>query len=380
MKSNLLYVVVAAGVTVLSMHAPQAHAQQTVSIGVAAPLTGASARAGKDIENGAKLAVEEINAKGLVIAGSKVLLRLEAEDDAGDPRTATQLAQKLVDNHVVAIVGHLNSGTSIPASKIYSDAGIVQISPSATAPKYTLQGFKTTYRVVSTDAQQGPALARYAANTLKVRRIAVIDDTTAYGQGLADEFTKQAKTLGMTILSRDATSPNALDFRGLLTKIKGEQPDAMMYGGMDFTVGPFARQAAQLGIKAKVLAGDGVCGEQLSNTAGSATDHIICSEAGSGIEKMPGGAAFETRFAARFHEPIQVYAPYAYDAVYVIVDAMKRANSYDPSRILAAMPATNHDGVIGNIQFDQHGDLKNGVISIYQYRSGKKTLVDVVRM
>jgi branched-chain amino acid transport system substrate-binding protein len=218
------------------------------------------------------------------------------------------------------------------------------------------------------------------ANTLKVRRVAVIDDTTAYGQGLADEFTKQARSLGITILSRDATSPNALDFRGLLTKIKGEQPDAMMYGGMDFTVGPFAKQAEQLNINAKVLAGDGACGEQLSVTAGRATDRIICSEAGLGLQKMPGGAAFEKRFEARFHEPIQIYAPYAYDAVYLIAEAIKRANSIDRAHIVAAMPATNYNGVIGNVQFDQHGDLKNGVISIYQYRSGKKTLVDVVGM
>jgi len=380
MKKIPLFVVLTASTAVLSMNTTHAFAQQTVLIGFAAPLTGASARAGKDLENGARLAVEEINAKGLVIGGNKVALQLESQDDAGDPRTATQAAQKLVDDHVVAVVGHLNSGTSIPASKIYSDAGVVEISPSATAPQYTLQGFKTAYRVVSTDAQQGPALAKYAANTLKVRRVAVIDDTTAYGQGLADEFTKQARSLGITILSRDATSPNALDFRGLLTKIKGEQPDAMMYGGMDFTVGPFAKQAEQLNINAKVLAGDGACGEQLSVTAGRATDRIICSEAGLGLQKMPGGAAFEKRFEARFHEPIQIYAPYAYDAVYLIEEAIKRANSIDPAHIVAAMPATNYNGVIGNVQFDQHGDLKNGVISIYQYRSGKKTLVDVVGM
>lgn len=377
---NIIFCRAALASAVLSLCVTGVHAEQIVRIGFVAPLTGGSARAGKDQENGARLAVDEINAKGLVVGGNRYKLELEAQDDAGDPRTATQVAQKLVDDHVVAVVGHLNSGTSIPASKIYSDAGIVQISPSATAPLYTQQGFKTTYRVVATDAQQGPALARYAANVMKAKRVAVIDDTTAYGQGLADEFTKEAKALGMTVLSRDATSTTALDFRGLLTKLKGEQPDVMMYGGMDFTVGPFAKQAASLNIPAKVLAGDGVCGEDLSRVAGSATDHIVCSEAGAGLEKMPGGAAFSQRFEQRFHNPVQIYAPYAYDAIYVIVDAMKRSGSTDAARVLAAMPSTNFNGVIGNVQFDVRGDLKNGVISIYQYRGGKKTLVDLMHM
>ncbi len=367
-------------VAALALHPGAASAEQVVRIGFAAPLTGGSARAGKDQENGAQLAVEEINAKGLTIGGNKVVLQLDPQDDAGDPRTATQVAQKLVDNHAVAVVGHLNSGTSIPASKIYSDAGIVQISPSATSPLYTQQGFKTAYRVVATDAQQGPALAKYAASAMKVKRVAVIDDTTAYGQGLADEFAKEAKALGIEVVSRDATSPNALDFRGLLTKIKGEHPDALMYGGMDFTVGPFTKQAIGLNIKAKVLSGDGVCGEDLSRVAGTATDQIVCSEAGVGLEKMPGGEAFSKRFEQRFHNAVQIYAPYAYDAVYVIVDAMKRAGSTDPASILAAMPKTNFDGVIGNVRFDSHGDLRDGVISIYQYRSGKKTLVDLIKM
>jgi branched-chain amino acid transport system substrate-binding protein len=149
------------------------------------------------------------------------------------------------------VVGHLNSGTSIPASKIYSDAGIVQISPSATNPVYTQQGFKTTYRVVATDAQQGPALANYASKDLKVKSVAIVDDSTAYGQGLANEFEKTAKSLGMNVMSHDATNDKAVDFRAILTKIKGENPDAIMYGGMDATGGPFAKQAKQLGLRAR---------------------------------------------------------------------------------------------------------------------------------
>ncbi|WP_372450281.1 branched-chain amino acid ABC transporter substrate-binding protein [Paraburkholderia aspalathi] len=364
----------------LSTHITSVFADQVVRIGFVAPLTGGSAYAGKDSENGARLAVDEINSKGLVLGGGKVTLLLDSQDDANDPRTATQVAQKLIDDHVAAVIGHGTSGTSIPASKIYSDAGIVQLSPSATNPQYTLQGFKTTYRVVATDAQQGPALAVYASGALKVKRVAVVDDASAYGQGLADEFVKKVKSLGVTVVSRDTTSDKTIDFRAILTKIKGQTPDAIMYGGMDATVGPFAKQAGQLGIKAKILAGDGACTAQLASLAAAAADNVVCSEPGLGLEKMPGGVAFEKKYETRFHEPIQIYAPFSYDAVYIIVEAMKRANSTDPAKIVAAMPLTDYHGVIGETQFDGHGDLKHGAISVYTYRSGKKVLIDALKM
>jgi len=368
------------GSSLMIFGASQALADQVVKIGHVAPLTGEIAHLGKDNENGARLAIEEINKKGLTIGGQKITLELDAQDDAADPRQATQVAQKLVDDHVVAVVGHLNSGTSIPASKIYSDAGIVQISPSATNPTYTLQGFKTTYRVVATDAQQGPALANYASKGLKAKSVAIVDDATAYGQGLANEFEKQAKANGVTVLSHDATNDKAVDFRAILTKIKGEHPDVIMYGGMDATGGPFAKQAKQLAITSKVLAGDGVCTDKLSDLAGDATDNIICSIAGMPLEKMAGGAAFQKRYVARFHQPIQIYAPFTYDAVYIIVDAMKRANSTDPAKILAEMPSTDYHGVLGETQFDSKGDLKQGVISLYDYVGGKQKLLDIVKM
>ncbi|CAB3754476.1 Leucine-, isoleucine-, valine-, threonine-, and alanine-binding protein [Paraburkholderia solisilvae] len=357
-----------------------AHADETVKIGEVAPTTGQIAHLGKDIENGARLAVEEINAKGLTINGQKVTLVLDAQDDAADPRTATQVAQKLVDDKVVAVVGHLNSGTSIPASKIYSDAGIVQISPASSNPAYTQQGFKTTYRVVATDAQQGPALATYAAKSLKMKRVAIVDDSTAYGQGLANEFEKTAKSVGMNVMSHDATNDKAVDFRAILTKIKGENPDAIMYGGMDATMGPFAKQAKQLGLRAKVLGGDGACSEKLADLAGDATDNIVCSDIGMALQKMPGGKAFQAKYEKRFGEPVQIYAPFAYDAVFIAIDAMKRANSTDPAKILAAMPGTDYKGVIGETTFDSKGDLKHGVISLYDYKAGKRTLIDVMQM
>ncbi len=370
---------ISAAAMVMAAASTHALADQVVKIGSAEPLTGGIAHLGKDNENGARLAVEEINAKGLTIGGQKVTLQLDAQDDAADPRTATQVAQKLVDGKVVAVIGHLNSGTSIPASKIYSDAGILQISPSATNPAYTQQGFKTTYRVVATDAQQGPALADYAKQK-GIKTVAVVDDSTAYGQGLANEFEKKAKALGLKVVSHDATNDKAVDFRAILTKIKGTNPDAIMYGGMDATGGPFAKQAKQLGLRAKIFAGDGVCTEKLADLAGDATDNVVCSEAGASLEKMPGGATFQAKYEKRFNQPIRFDAPFTYDAVYIIVDAMKRANSTDPAKIVAAMPKTNYTGVIGTTVFDSKGDLKHGVISLYDFKGGKKTFLDQVTM
>lgn len=355
-------------------------AQQVVKIGHVGPLTGSIAHLGKDNENGARLAVEEINAAGLKINGKAIKLQLVTEDDAGDPKIGTSVAQKLVDAKVVGIVGHLNSGVSIPASKIYNDAGITQISPSSTNPQFTLQGFKVTYRVVATDAQQGPALASYTNKVLKAKKVAIIDDATAYGKGLADEFEKAAKAAGITIVAREATNDKATDFKAILTRVKGRAPDVIMYGGMDATGGPLAKQAGELGIKAKIVGGDGVCTDKVASLAGPAVSNIVCSEAGMALSKMDKGADFAKKYEARFKSPVQIYAPFTYDAVYVLVDAMKRAKSTTAAAVLAQMPSTNYPGVIGNIAFDQKGDMKEGVITIYDFKGGKKSVLDIMKM
>jgi branched-chain amino acid transport system substrate-binding protein len=351
-----------------------------VKIGHVAPLTGPIAHLGKDNENGARLALEEINKAGLTIDGKKVVLTLVPEDDAEDPKTATQVAQKLVDAKVAGVVGHLNSGTSIPASRIYSDAGITQVSPSATNPDYTKQGFKTTYRLVATDAQQGPALANYVINTLKAKTVAIIDDSTQYGKGLADEFEKTVKAAGVKVVNREASNNKATDFKAILTKIKGSKPDVIMYGGMDATGGPLTKQAAELGIKAKVVGGDGMCTEKLAELAGEAVVNVTCSEAGMALSKMAQGADFQKRYKERFNTDVQIYAPFTYDAVYVLVDSMKRANSTDPAKILAVMPDTKMQGLVGNIAFDNKGDMKEGVITLYDFKDKKKNVLDVIKM
>ena len=357
-----------------------ADGSQIIKIGHVAPLTGGIAHLGKDNENGARLAVEEVNQAGLTINGKKVTLVLVPEDDAADPKTATSVAQKLVDAKVVAVVGHLNSGTTIPASKIYSDAGIVQVSPSATNPDYTKQGFKTTFRLVATDAQQGPALANYTTKNLKAKTVAIIDDATQYGKGLADEFEKTIKAAGVKVLAREATNDKATDFKAILTKIKGLKPDVIMYGGMDATGGPLAKQAKELGIKSKIFAGDGVCTDKVAELAGDAVSNIICSEAGMALAKMEAGEDFQKRYKTRFNADVQIYAPFTYDSVMVIVDAMKRANSTESAKILEAVAQTNMKGLIGNIAFDAKGDLKEGVITLYEYKNKKKSVLEIVKM
>ena len=358
-------------------------AQEVVKIGHVAPISGAIAHLGKDNENGARLAIEELNAKGVSIGGKKVKFELLAEDDAADPKQGAAAAQKLADQKVSGVVGHLNSGTSIPASKIYSDAGIPQISPSATNPKYTRQGFKTTFRVVADDVHLGGTLGRYAVQKLNAKTIAVVDDRTAYGQGVADEFEKAAKAAGATIVGREFTTDKATDFTAILTTIKGKKPDVIFFGGMDAVAGPMIKQMKALGLNAKFMGGDGICTGELFKLSGDtiADNQVYCAEAG-GVEGPQEKvlADFKAKFKKRFNADVQIYAPYVYDAVNVMVAAMIKANSSDPAKYLPVLAKTaDYKGVTGNIGFDEKGDIKNGALTLHSYKGGSKINLAVVR-
>ncbi|HEY3031237.1 MAG TPA: branched-chain amino acid ABC transporter substrate-binding protein, partial [Bradyrhizobium sp.] len=342
----------------------------TVKIGHVGPTTGPQAHLGKDNENGARLAIEDANAKGVTIDGKKVKFELDAQDDQADPKQGTIVAQKLVDDKVAGVVGHLNSGTSIPASKIYNDAGIPQISPSATNPKLTLQGFKNVFRVMANDVQQGSVIGKEAVTTLGAKKIAIIDDKTAYGAGLADETEKAAKAAGATVVAREYTNDKATDFKAILTKIKAKNPDVIMYGGMDAQGGPMVKQMKELGIKAKYIAGDGVCSAEWPKLAGGAAEGQYCTQAGLPPDKMPNAADFVKRFTAKYG-PIQVYAPYSYDAANTLIEAMKKANSSDPAKYLPELAKISYDGITAKIEFDEHGDTKNGAITLYTVKDGK---------
>ena len=383
MRIKMIPIVVA----VAALSAGVAYAQDlVVKIGHVGPTSGAIAHLGKDNENGARLAIDELNAKGVTIGGKKAKFELLAEDDGADPKQGTAAAQKLVDNKVNGVIGHLNSGTSIPASKIYSDAGIPQISPSATNPKFTRQGLKTTFRVVADDVHLGGTLGKYAVTTVKGKNIAVIDDRTAYGQGVADEFEKGVKGAGGNTVAREFTNDKATDFTAILTSIKAKKPDVIFFGGMDAVAGPMLRQMKQLGIEAKFMGGDGICSGELPKLAAGtmADNQVICAEAGGIDSKDAAGMKamdeFKAKFKAKFNADVQIYSPYVYDALNLMVAAMVKAGSADPAKYLPVLAKTEgYKGVTGTISFDNKGDIKNGALTLHSYVGDKQTNIGVVR-
>ncbi|WP_025917717.1 branched-chain amino acid ABC transporter substrate-binding protein [Herminiimonas sp. CN] len=372
------------GAAALAIAGSAAAAEQTVRIGHVAPITGGIAHIGKDVENGVRMALDEQNAKNLVIGGNKIKFELLAEDDAGDPKQGATVAQKLVDAKVNGVIGHLNSGTTIPASRIYYEAGIPQISPAATNPKYTQQGYNTTFRVVANDSQLGGALGRYATDVLKAKNIAVIDDRTAYGQGLASEFVKGAKkqSPSVNIVSQQYTTDKATDFNAILTAIKGKKPDVIFFGGLDSVGGPMLRQMKQLGIDAKFIGGDAICTSEIVKLAGDALGdgHVYCAEAGGVVEANKKSLEkFKLTYKKKFDKEVQIYSPYSYDAANAMIAAMQQANSVEPAKYLPFLAKISYKGVSGTIAFDARGDIKNGALTIYTYKGGQRTLVTVTK-
>jgi len=364
--------------------AGSAFAQDTIRIGHVSPVSGPNAHLGKDMENGARMAVEDLTAKGIKIGGKPVKFVVQFEDDAGDPKQGTTAAQKLVDAKVHGVIGHLNSGTTIPASKIYYDAGIPQISPAATSPKYTQQKFNTAFRVVANDNKLGGTLGAYAVHKLGARKIAVIDDRTAYGQGVAEEFVKGAKKSmpGVQIVGKEFTNATATDFNAILTNIKSKNPDLVFFGGMDSVGGPLLRQMKALGINAKFMGGDGVCTDALHRlSAGAAADGVVtCAEAGGvPAELQKNMDDFRAKYKKKFGQEVQLYAPYVYDAIMTMAQAMQNANSSEPAKYLPVLAKIKYQGVTGNIEFDTKGDIKDGALTLFTYKGGNKTKMEVIK-
>ena len=357
--------------------ATAASAQEiTVRIGHVAPMSGPQAHFGKDNENGARMAIDDLNAKGVMIGGKKAKFELVAEDDAADPKQGTAAATKLCDAKVNGVVGHLNSGTTIPASKIYNDCNMPQVTPSATNPKFTQQGFKTAFRLLANDNALGAGLALHAANNLKLKRIAVVDDRSAYGQGVAEVFKKTAQARGIEIVDEQYTTDKATDFMAILTSIKSKNPDGIFYGGMDPQAGPMLRQMEQLGLtNVKFFGGDGICTDKLPDLSSNAKtlSNVVCAEGGSSISKMPGGTAWRARYDAKYPKQFQVYSPYTYDATMVLAEAMQKAGSIDPKVYLPFLAKIEYQGVSAKIAFEADGELKNPQMTLYEYKGGKKT-------
>ena len=359
-----------------------APAQEVVKIGHSAAVTGPVSYFGKDTENGARMAIEALNSRGVVVGGKKVRFELMAEDDGGDPKQATNVAQKLVDARVNGVVGHETSGTTIPASKIYHQAGIPQISPSSTSPKYTQQGFNTAFRVVANDVQLGQALGRYAVGNVGAQRVAVIDDRTAYGQGLAMEFARSLQQQGAKVVAREFTHDKATDFNAILTKIRAAKPDLVFFGGMSSVAGPMLRQMKQLGMNTKMMGGDGICSDEIHKLAGGAMadGQVFCAEAG-GVDAAGRAAMdnFRAAYKKRFGIEVQINAPYAYDAVMTMAEAMTKAGSTAPASYLPVLAKIQHKGVTGLVAFDAKGDIRDGTITLYTFKGGRRTVLAVTK-
>ena len=348
-----------------------------VKIGHVGPLTGGIAHLGKDNENGARLAIEEANAAKIKIGGKEARFSLVAEDDQADPKVGTTVAQKLVDQKVVGVVGHLNSGTSIPASPIYNGAGIPVISGSATNPKLTEQGFKNQFRVVGRDDQQGPAIASYLAANRKPKVVAVIDDATAYGEGIANEVEKTLKAQKISVLPREKGTDKTTDWKAVLTKLRGRNPDAVFYGGMDATGGLLLKQARELGIKAVFTFGDGACTDKMKELAGAAADGMLCSQAG--IPPQAADRKFTAAYKKRFKADPILYAPFTYDGANLLIEAMRKADSTDPKKYLPTLQKLSYMGATGQIQFDGKGDRRDAEMTIFSMNKGNLQPIAIIK-
>ncbi|MEK6346917.1 MAG: branched-chain amino acid ABC transporter substrate-binding protein [Burkholderia sp.] len=348
-------------------------ADTTVTLGLSGPLTGAQAGSGKDNENGAKLAIADLNAKGLTVGGQGVHFVLDSEDDQGDPKVGVQIAQKLADSRALAILGPNNSGVAIPAARIYQAAGVA-ILPVASNPALTAQGYNTVFRIGASDAQLGSSMADFAQDKLKAKKVAVIDDRTAYGQGIAQEFIGEAKRIGLTVVARDYTNSNAVDFRAILTKLKAQAPDAIFYGGYAAQAGPMLKQMHSAAVSSKLLGGDGICSAELAQLAGDLSANAFCAQGGSAIEKTPAGRAFVERYKASYHTEMLVYASNFYDGVMMIAQAMAATGTTtDRAKIRAYLAGISYDGIAGHYAFDANGNLKGAPTTVYTFRDNQLT-------
>jgi branched-chain amino acid transport system substrate-binding protein len=339
-----------------------------IKIGVVAAITGRESSIGNDVVNAVKLAVEEANKSGAFQKKIKVI----AYDDKSDPKEAVNAARKLAnDEDVIAVVGHLTSGCTLPASKIYNEADITMITPSSTNPKITKQGFENVFRTCMTDDVQGAASGEFAVNVLKKRNIAVLHDKTPYGQGLAEEFKKSAAQCGAKILIYESITPNEMDYSAILIKIKSLNPEALFFGGMYNEGALLTKQMKTLGIKVQFISGDGCYVPEFIKQAGISAEGAVTSFVAPPYDKLPSSKEFLAKYRKKYGE-IKTYAPYAYDAANLIIGALKRVTEIDRKEVMLAVASTqNYNGVTGSISFDENGDVESKKVYFYRVQNSK---------
>ncbi|MBB6563186.1 ABC-type branched-subunit amino acid transport system substrate-binding protein [Acidovorax soli] len=345
-----------------------AHAQERIRIGFMSPVTGPQAANGGDNRDGARLAIKELNARGVKLAGKPVVFELDINDDVADPKQGVQVAQTLADKKVKFLLGPYNSGVAMPASRVLAEANVVTLTV-ASNPKITEQGHANLFRIGASDNQLGTKMATYAAQDLKVKTVAVIDDRTAYGQGVAREFSEQAKRLGLKIVASEFTTDKATDFSSILTNIRGAKPDAVFYGGYSPQGGPLLKQMRALGIAAPLLGGDGICSSETATLSQIAGDlNTFCTQGGSMLDKSDKGQKFAERYRAEYKRDPLTYAAAFYDGMHLLANAIESTQSTDAKKIIDFIAAGKYAGVTGEFAYDAKHDLKSSAVTVYTFK------------
>lgn len=339
--------------------------ENVIRIGAAGPMTGDQSKMGVDLRNSVELAVSEWNEKGGVLGKKIVLL---SADDQADPKQAVSIANKLINQKAVALVGHWNSSCSIPASKYYQDANIVMVSPATTNPQLTLQGFKNVFRVCGTDDQQGKVAAEFVLKTIHPKKIAIIHDKTAYGQGLADYF-KRALGDRVQVVYYGGIIQRDPDYKAVLTTIKQSDPELYFFGGIYPEAGRLVRQAKEIGMNIPMITGDGVYDPTFINIAGASAEGTYVTF-GAEPAGLPSAKSFMDKYKAKYGDP-GPYSIYAYDAANIILTALAETRNTDGSKIAEYISKTVFHGAFGDISFDKNGDVTKAPYVIWQVKGGK---------
>ncbi|MFC5302288.1 branched-chain amino acid ABC transporter substrate-binding protein [Azospira restricta] len=354
---------VAAAAFSLAAFAGAAHADLLVAI--AGPMTGQYASAGDQIRKGAEMAVADLNAKGGVL-GQKLVL--EVGDDACDPKQAVSVANTMVNKKIVFMHGHWCSSSTIPASDVYAEAGIPMATVS-TNPQVTERKLKNIFRIMGRDDQQGLVAGNYLADTFKGKKIAVVDDKSAYGKGLADEIAKAMTAKGAKPALRESITAGEKDYSALVTKLKAAGAEVLAYGGYHTEVALILRQAQQAGLKLTVMGGDTMTNSELVTAAGAAADNVLFTFAPD-PRKNASAEAVVKKFRDAKVEP-EGYVMYAYAAMQLFAQAAEKAKSAKQADVQKALAAGNFDTVIGKLAFDAKGDNKAPGFVVYRWQGGK---------
>lgn len=355
-----------------------ADSSETVHIGLSAPLTGDQAYIGIGVNQGAQMAVEDANAKGPVFGNTK--LKLVSLDDQHNPTQAVLVANKFAsDPNLVGVVGHFNSSCTKASSAIYHETRIPQVSPASTNPDISKQGFDTFFRVCATDDVQAPAAVHYV-NKLGFKRVAIIDDQTTYGQGLANQFEKRFKAAGGTVVTHNGITQGEKDFTPLLTRIKSQKPELIFFGGIYPELSLLLKQSNKIGMNVPWMGGDGIFDASVVELATPAlAEGTYATMLGVDPHMLPSAQDFVRRYEARYGD-IGSFTAYGYDAANVLIDAVRRAGKKDREAVLAELKKTkDFPGILGPINFDANGDAIGKSVGIFQIKNGKFMFIEEVK-